>query len=435
MTLLAVSFAYMITTTKHVFRFTDDFDGLTRNWQELNLIYAIQTEPTLVGFPSDHYYTETVSGVWPGTVAGCDCTQNQGDLVANECNAKYQSKCTKIPARGSQQLTKWYNSLPVYTVRMKRTNQAQLRDKMLPDGSCAEGYQKCGDPNSLSRGLCVPDYAVGCPIVGISSTAQTGWDKILFLGFDLFTKIDNSGNPMVDLTIRESHMCANREHVAVTDNRQQYRLMDADYTKCTKNPAYTELYDMGELDILAINSVNVGGLPKFSTSNQYRWKMMAGSVTEWSPDCPVQMSTFAAKVGTIPYLVIQYKILYGVFIGSFCLMMIIYIGYFFSVCSVAKDDKTCQFYCIFVLRMLSWVISFPSMIIVTYQLVTFRDMFAKLVSAKCSNQVINSVVASNFENFDSNILSSILIMITLSVSAVIIEMFCVAIVFSFVDED
>lgn len=432
-TLLSLSFTRMLQAEQNLSVVAANLANFTDAWQQLDQIFAISADGQLGGYPSDTYYTAAVEGKWPGTIKGCDCTQAEAKYYTNQCG-KFQGNCKQLPETGTRGFSKWYNSLPIYTVRMKQTSQSQLTSKIKLDGTCVSGYKKCGNPNSKSKGICVPENAIGCPITDISSTFQPGWTKTSFLGFSIYTKSEVNSNPIVDIAIRESHMCLNREHFPITPNRKPYSLFDVDYGRCIKNPTYSELFDMGELDLVSINSIPTDGLPQFQLSNDYRWKVLAGGFVEWAPECPVQMMEFASLTSNLSKTYSQYVTLFGLYIATFSAILLCYLGYFFGILNVLKESKPMSLYCCFVLRLLAWVISFPSMIIVTYRLVTFRDAYSKLVSAQCSSSMINSYLSTNYQGFDSNILNNTAMMLGLSVAGVVIESFCISIVYALVNE-
>ena len=163
---------------------------------------------------------------------------------------------------------------------------------MNTDGTCKPNFKQCGDKTSKhQRGICVPTNRT-CPLtsVKISSTNPDNdkYNQITGQTLNLYFSSDQSfGNPLLNLILREDHVCVGESERGITPGRKDYILMtNQAVSDCTKDQRYSEVGEsLGELDLLNANSVRFGNLPNFDTSNNSKWKKFSRNIIEFDPRC------------------------------------------------------------------------------------------------------------------------------------------------------
>ena len=161
---------------------------------------------------------------------------------------------------------------------------------MFRDGSCKNGFKRCGDDKTIGKGICVPDGSE-CPLTSVklseSSPNSEDYQEIEGNGKNLYFSNKPIGPPVVDLDLSESHICSNLNVRSITKGRNDYPLIRKSAgKKCQIDTRYEDLYDAaGERTLFDLNNVVYFGLPGFQTSDQYLWKGLGRGVIQFSPSC------------------------------------------------------------------------------------------------------------------------------------------------------
>ena len=174
-------------------------------------------------------------------------------------------------------------------------------------GNCLEGSMRCGNPNSISRGVCLPKSIGQCPITQIlqdySNSDQTIETIEMLSGQRLWISRSESSNPISDLTISEDHVCLDPTVDSITKKRVDYTLSASKRSRCVNDTRYMKLDDIGEETMLNLNEIPYQRLPKFETSDAYKWARYFKTMSEWRPEClpevPGVLSFFDNLVTTV----------------------------------------------------------------------------------------------------------------------------------------
>lgn len=133
---------------------------------------------------------------------------------------------------------------------------------MNDDGTCKEGFKKCGKAHGLSSGICLP-LAHACPITQIdfssvnpNPSVYEGKVTVPGENYNIYFTRKSIQQPLIDLNATESHMCLSSRKIAVTDGRKVYELYDkSQKSHCEKDTRFSEYDSQGEADIFMRNHV------------------------------------------------------------------------------------------------------------------------------------------------------------------------------------
>ena len=267
-------------------------DIIGSNWGT-DMIYAVTNNPN---YPlSKGQYLDAFKFKFPGNDDMCECSffkvHSDAPLHKIEygtknrrCNStELDNGCNELTKADTRYLTKWREGQVIYIVRQSNTSFNRMYDKMKEDGSCEEGYMRCGDSQSPSKGICIDADIGECPLTDISSTPKLGYSKYRFKGFDLYTERNNFRNPLTDALISEDHLCFIRSQYSRTPDREDYNHIDIKYEECEEDKSAKVLGDIGEADFFDLNGVQYKGLLEEGVSNTFRYKLFTGTYVEWSP--------------------------------------------------------------------------------------------------------------------------------------------------------
>lgn len=268
----------------------EEFSGLVQNWKT-NLLGDFGTiDKTWKGFFSGTvegcrcYFTDSESGVWSGLHRHI-CSYNE---TYAGCDSIYQTPKVEV--------TKWTAHGIVDSPVLKQIANSsflELHTRMNVDGTCKQGSKHCGNRESLSKGLCVPNEWLSCPFTVIdledsidlrASSDRATFNKIA--NSQLVASSSPAYNPIVDLKIAEHSMCLNPKYKSITPGRNPYILMRSKIVKnCLKDSRYEVVDEIGEKMLFDNNRVEYNHLPEFHTSDNYKWRRMYRRIVEWKPLC------------------------------------------------------------------------------------------------------------------------------------------------------
>ena len=247
-------------------------------------------------------HVKIFQGDWPGTEKGCDCLQvktcyrrgvSEGKLTKGSCNRNSTlCGCKNVREVEASDLWLWPNEVEFCAKRDQSLSFQNTHENMFADGTCKTGFSQCGDSgSSKQKGICVPDGTT-CPITSVkmasTSPDPSKYSEVTGTSINLYHSNHGSfGNPMVDLLLRENHVCLSISERSLTPGRTDYQLMvNKSDGNCTKETRFQEVgHSIGELDLLNANQVSYHVLPGFSTGNQYKWKKFSRGVVEFDSRC------------------------------------------------------------------------------------------------------------------------------------------------------
>ena len=395
--LLCVSFAYNVIGRKDAIELKSSFTDLVANWDE-DMIYGITNNANYV-LPTKDHYLKRWNGLWPGTVAGCYCTQSsrtmnvQKGLKSRTCNNnETRLGCSEIASTPAKDLNKWLNSEELQTIRIKGTSFLDNYNQIDETGKCKDlTYTNCGSLSSKAKGLCLPNKYGACPLTDIKSTAQAGYTPVAFNGFTFYTSNSQANNPICDAYIREHHLCFVRSSMPLTPGRSKYDLFNGDYKNCIEDKTTWSLGSMGEKTYFDLNQVNYQGLKTFTVDDTRSWNLLNGRMLDWSPGCSDTVPTLTAKKDEFEVLVSRYTNM--VIVYSIALALIV-ISSFGILCSVFTKNRQ-LFKVMWFVKLLWFVMALPPIVIVFVKAQEFYKYFEKIVQLQCSNDDTNG----NFMTF------------------------------------
>lgn len=171
--------------------------------------------------------------------------------------------------------------------------------KMDDDGNCVVGHKKCGDPNDISKGICIPN-ASDCPITDLavgSSNPNGGLYEVTRTGtaFNIYFTRTNVAMPVLDSTMADTAPCLQANLVEVPSNREVYPLMDIPETAfCENDSKWTPVTGatFPRKQIFDLNSVNYANLPLIQVSNSQSLMWYAGRLISLNPKCRLIVEKF-----------------------------------------------------------------------------------------------------------------------------------------------
>ena len=246
-------------------------------------------------------------GKFPGTIEGCHCASHKMPsmfmrrdgvsvgLHAHTCSYnETHDGCDQVPPIPAKNLTVLPDTGVIYFKEIPKSSFFDLYKNMEPSGECKKGTFRCGDPQSLGGGFCVPENWKICPVsrVWISSEKDDQVDvkpenKVTLKDGKYLAFTSNSAEPPInEFKIAESHVCLNPSLKANTKDRDRYKLDAAKSGKCKIDPRYKVLDSAIEKQLLELNNLrNVLRLPIYETDPSHLWMRFYRSPIPWSPKC------------------------------------------------------------------------------------------------------------------------------------------------------
>ena len=425
---LVASFACAVRARSQFTAFSLAFSQFSASW-DADLVFKIDSTNTAPVPDSSYYYTAW-NGTWPGNAPGCYCSP----AVTNSSGGAYKgvyidvctsnqttSGCTNVPAGPKVTMSKWIGNQVVYALKKSGTGFLSTYKNMNEDGSCKSGFTLCGNPNSVSKGVCLPS-GTSCPITDISSTGGAGFVAAgTFVGFSLYTSTANTQNPVSDLLIEEDHMCFVRSMYGITPNRTVYKLLYGDFGNCITEKNSWSVSQLGETTFLNQNGVDTSKLGGFDTTDTYLYKLLAARTIDWSPSCSSNVQAILDQPKQLDATRMQYLILFAIYIISLifgCLAILISAWFYCSSNPKWKSFKT-----VFCVRVMCWIIVLPSLFICTIQVNQFVNSFMAISDNNCSNANTNSDFSNTGQKIRFAIGAFNIVMIIMSFLGMMFEAF------------
>ena len=278
-------------------------DELISNWKS-NPIVDIQISNSTC--PAG--YEALITGGWPGTVEGCECSKSWNPLFKglsrNQwANADSKNGWFKILPQKPIDCQKFYS----YTIWGKREGQNFINTKR-PSGSganttCPTGYKVWGKGNvntnywtSTNSSCPITDIYIGNP----NSTVQPGY-KALPLGNGRYAAFKSEGNdlPIVRFKITEGNVCVDPYQQMKSENRTIYKLMNDTYGEWeakvagnSTDPQYVQIGSIKENILFDDNNVTnvIKNLPNYpvNDSAKYDWNLFYARYFQWNVEWEIK---------------------------------------------------------------------------------------------------------------------------------------------------
>lgn len=281
--------------TKNLAYFKDSYHGIMSNWNN-NLVTGFSN-----GSPQSRQPYEVLdiwNGSYPGTVNGCYCPWSDSEkgvssgFSRSTCSYNETSAgCSNIPAVPKTKLRIWNNrSEQLVFSYAANSSFLDLYQNMDGNGNCKPGTMRCGNPSSISKGICVPDNWISCPVtdlrIGLTNPNPSKYNRsATFASYNVYYSTNSDANPIADLQIAEHFVCENPAMAALTPGRKPYELYAVETSGCKADHRYERLDSIGEQFLLEMNDISTSRLIEFKTSNSYLWFRFFRRVIEWKPEC------------------------------------------------------------------------------------------------------------------------------------------------------
>ena len=391
MPLMVISLILFLISVQNQDSISDAIKDIGGSWSK-DQVFAISSAPN-PPLGADQYMDKWV-GYYPGTTEGCFCSQSnyyrriQAGLKDRSCNLNesWYGGCSKINPTQPVTLSKFIEGQEVYAVRTKGTSFKENYDKMKSDGSCASGYKNCGNKDSKSKGFCIKESIQGCPLTDLSSNLKPGYNMVGFNGFVIYTS-NSAGinNPITDLNITEDHLCQMKKFFPVTPDRQRYRLLKGYSGSCYKDENAISLGEIGETELFDLNGVDYKNLIQFQTSNDFKYKLFAARLVEWSPDCKDMVVEVGNKSNDAQTLQDSFSTVKIVYI----IVTIISLFLFFRfVCVESGPIKV--YYLLFALRLILFIILISLIFNLNTKIKGIESYLDDISSKNCSSTETNA---------------------------------------------
>jgi len=405
-----ISIYILYRAQKNLDYFTQGYLGIMANWNkdQISGIYANSSVPL-----GPDEYKLVWSGTYKGTVTGCDCPYtdnkrgvNRG-LHRHSCSHnETEARCVEIEEMEPIHVTNWVNKDVTYLKLIKNSSFTRLHEHMDDQGNCKEGTKRCGNPNSISKGLCVPESWADCPLSDISiaqfnPSPSYYTESANFSQYSIYYTRSSSQNPVPDLDAGEYTMCENPQQAGLTPGRSAYVLYRPDTDNCKNDSRYFKLDSMGEQDMLEFNHFQYHYLPQFRTSNKYLWSRFFRRIIEWRPFCLSEVpqlnelssslqstNTFCKIVTYISYALIAGKIITDI-------IELVY------VLNDKAHDRTVTI--VIRVRMVLNAIILPLLGVMILKSSPIKDYFGVLVKRKCSDDFTNTYFDGLYETMKKDV--------------------------------
>ena len=377
--------------------FSNSYRGISSNWNK-DLITGFSSGAPASLQPYERFHGW--KGSYPGTVEGCFCASSDTErnvisgLHRRRCSSSdLAASCTAVPATPESELGYWDSSSEQLTFRSAQNSSfLHLHSNMDGQGRCKEGSRRCGSPDSISKGLCVPSSWVDCPVtevrVGLSNPNPSKYNmSVSFSNYNLFYSTSSDANPIADLRTAENAVCLNPSTASLTPGRHAYPLYRPDTSKCVQDNRYTKLDSIGERLLLDNNRIEYQQLSGFSTSDTFVWSRFFRRIIEWRPECLEEVPRIASLAGEVDSATnwIILALFFAVMAGNVSILV-----HTFEICysclrSVhSKVSAVCR-----VIRCVCNAIVFLAFFATFVMLWPLDHFFARLASRGCSDDQSN----------------------------------------------
>lgn len=296
----------MLTTTLVIMFITNSREKMANtatsyqsvgNIWEKDLLFDVTYDTTTV---TGNEYSVPWSGSFTGFIEGCNCPRSddysnvQQGLSRGRCSFNQtHSDCVGVEPVPGKMLSVWTGGQQVNLVYRTGSKFLNIYKNMNTDGSCKSGFKRCGDINSVSKGICIPDHWPKCPVSRIvfnttnpdpaNSTATIPF-KNYFLGVSY-----GIGSPLADLTIAEYAVCEGAANVAITPGRTEYPLNAKQVGACVPDLRYVRLDHLDQPTLFSLNNVDVSSRPSYGNLPSYFWFRFYKPLPEIKPSCLVEI--------------------------------------------------------------------------------------------------------------------------------------------------
>ena len=388
------SFVLVVLVWVFTKRLRNGYDSFVDPWNRDAVFGISSASANPPSYPSSKYYLDPIVGRWPGTKPGCYCSAAneaeevedsvRGGLKTRECDLnETRAGCKDIKETKPLNLTRWGNSVSQQMVKANGTSFLELYKQMKEDGSCESGYFHCGNPNSISKGICIPNSLVSCPITFLKNSVDSNFKQEPSFSNQIYSTNKPDNNTISDMVIELDHACFIRSHFPLPPSVSKYPLFygEFDYCEADKKPFIIE--EISETTFLTSNGIRYSLLTDFKPSSGSYYRLMGKRNLEWSPSCKETVGPLAAKSEYLAKTYNQTLILFIIFIISLTPLVLNSLNF---VCGVYKTHSKSCFKASFVLRSLCFLLLLPSFIIVMARLHSLHSFMGNIGDLNCTDE-------------------------------------------------
>lgn len=274
-------------------------ETLASSWKT-DLIFGITNDPNIPLLKDE--YLDPVMETFPGTLEGCYCgavsymlqSSRHGHygIRRGQCTwGNLFSGCVDLKATPPKSLNKIPGGPQMYSIKARNTSFSEVYTKMDSEGNCQKGFRNCGNKSSISKGVCVTEKTIYCPVTSISVAAGTDSQPIKVSNLTLFYRRNPQQNPLADLGISESHVCFSRGVQPISPDRDRYVLLKGTSTNCIADGSAQNLTVFGEEEFFKANNFTFQQESDIDIHNKWRHAIYVGRPIEWSPRCKTLVPT------------------------------------------------------------------------------------------------------------------------------------------------
>ena len=340
---------------------------------------------------------DPVYGFWPGFNDGC--IENDG-RIEEVSSSSYCDNGTFVKSTNSVNMSRWLIRQPLYAIRIRNSSLYSTRSNINPDASCKEGFIKCGDPSSLSGGVCLSSSIPSCPITNISSVYISGYETREIEGATLYVAREKGQNPIAEIFISEHHACFYRYKKSISPNRVVHPLLRYNEGECQEDNSVHSFSSIQESDLLKYNGIAIRSDYKFNSSG-YEWKMFVAPMVDYKRSCDIDLESviklgadYEAFLGF--YNNLSFIYIYEIIISILCVLLI--------CCLMSPENKSIVGF-LFLSRSIIFILVLIFDIVIIYRYKSTISTIKLISQSSCINDNLKLLVKEAHHYVNSNIMS------------------------------
>jgi len=419
---------------------TGDFNNLMVNWNgemitDIKAVGPAENCPTNFN-PMLHYE-------WPGTVDGCDCRSITNTKISgtnytlekkfyrDSCNStQIGNGCGNVPETPARTLS-IYNDKKICVQKLKGQSFVELADKMKTDGTCVDGYIKCGGSKDSMLAVCVPKSAANgsCPVMKFSSSSTDGSTKVDQTNYYQLKSGDVEYSALSEVYLNEEGICRSSP-TSTTTKGGNHPLMTSDVSRCDEFISTFQPLD-GGLDRVTLfkqNNINLNAVPslnQYVLSSQRTNVFMRGFIG-LKPACRPEAKKLSSNEGAINSIrAAQTALLVVAVIVAFIIGLVFSCIEIYLLCQTEEKNDELE-KCLGVRQYINWGVKALHIAFLIWAVTVsgrIKDYFRDVSQKNCgdestnqnllalSDQVDNYVYSSNFKSL---IVTGIMVLIDLA---------------------
>lgn len=260
-------------------KITGQFLGLLDNWK-YDMIKEIVTVDPTAECPTG--YAPLLKYKWHGTMDGCNCknitttydaTANvtlKNVIYKNKCNSTQTGLgCSMIAPLAAKDLTV-YRGYKYCAERIKGSSFLETAEKMKEDGTCMDGFMKCGGKDNSMNAICADKTKFNniCPVMDITDNppGTNGYVRVNLSHLYITRHADFGNSSISEIHGNDGGICL-KSAKETTTTLTNHELMNKNLTRCTEFDNSYKAFGAGQplRDLFTTNGVFVSVVPELET--------------------------------------------------------------------------------------------------------------------------------------------------------------------------